>query len=60
MRKAFKDLPVIPEVEDSQEDILPVDNASDLIDELSDDIEQGSANFWWLRAAFTILRLSGP
>ena len=39
MRKAFKDLLVIPEVEDSQEDILPVDNASDLIEELLDDIE---------------------
>ena len=28
MRKAFKDLLVIPEVEYSQEDILPVDNRS--------------------------------
>ena len=39
MRKAFKDLLVIPEVEDSQDNILPLDNASDLIDELLDDIE---------------------
>ena len=58
MRKAFKDLLVISEVEDSQEDILPLDNASDLIDKLLDDIEPTDHNLVVKAVRAIFLRLT--
>ena len=58
MRKAFMDLIVIPEVEDSQEDILPLDNASDLIDELLDDIEPTDHSLVVIDVRVIFLRLT--